>query len=454
MMKHFNPIILLAVIVFGLAGSYISQQTLLEDAERNWRSQADRDGQWLTSTLLAWLEESYAPMSGLAILVENSEIIEESEFLNAFDALESRAAAFFLDAAALASGPEGAAPLNWTVEVTTDPGGRITSGMRLNQDKDLQTLLTMAYGRSGEIMLGHPIGSDHLNDVFVPVGTHVLASPKHFVVLGLIDLTSLVQGLFELNVPPGMALSVEGRFPEPEGQGDWRAVYAGEPKSSLYSVTTRTVSAGAELAITWYFDSSFLGGPSRKLADTAFYGGSAAVLILAAFLGLLLTQNQRISRSVEQRTEELRESQQVLSNVMENIPQGLAAYDSNARLIAWNTRYKEIFGLDASLLFAGQTVRALIRDFAGRGGYGPDDVEIETDRRLKVLLSREPFDPRSPWNPAGYLMPSQRQRQTAAAFFPTPTSRRLLIANARRNCCARRSIPIRKCSRYMTGTAG
>jgi len=91
---------LLVLLLAGVGSSWLLSETYRADGLRAWSAQADRAGQWLSGNLLNWLEESYAPVSGLAALAENSSELAESEFLNTYDALESRASAFFLDGAA------------------------------------------------------------------------------------------------------------------------------------------------------------------------------------------------------------------------------------------------------------------------------------------------------------------------------------------------------------------
>ena len=60
-----------------------------EKAKKDWNVRVDQTAERLSNTLLAWLEESYAPVSGLVALVENSKTVESNEFLNAFESTQS-----------------------------------------------------------------------------------------------------------------------------------------------------------------------------------------------------------------------------------------------------------------------------------------------------------------------------------------------------------------------------
>jgi len=92
-----RQLFLLVAAIAGLWASYVVSEIFRDDARQSWEAQANQSAQWLSGTLLGWLDESYAPLSGIAALFENSETVSEAEFLNAYDGIESRASAFFLD---------------------------------------------------------------------------------------------------------------------------------------------------------------------------------------------------------------------------------------------------------------------------------------------------------------------------------------------------------------------
>ena len=84
-------ILLILLAIAGFGGTYALSEAFRADARQAWETEASRAAQWLSSTILGWLEESYAPLSGLAILFENSDEVTDVEFLGATDALEARA---------------------------------------------------------------------------------------------------------------------------------------------------------------------------------------------------------------------------------------------------------------------------------------------------------------------------------------------------------------------------
>ena len=63
---------LAVLIVSGIGGSYALSEAFRNDARDAWQAEAEKSAQWLSGTILGWLEESYSQLSGLAILFENS----------------------------------------------------------------------------------------------------------------------------------------------------------------------------------------------------------------------------------------------------------------------------------------------------------------------------------------------------------------------------------------------
>ena len=63
-----NWILLILLAVGGIVGTYALSEKFRTDAREVWEAKAAQSGRWLSGTVLTWLEESYAPLSGLAIL--------------------------------------------------------------------------------------------------------------------------------------------------------------------------------------------------------------------------------------------------------------------------------------------------------------------------------------------------------------------------------------------------
>ena len=76
----------------------------------------------------------------------------------------------------------------------------------------------------------------------------------------------------------------------------------------------------------------------------------------------------------------------MLAATFENIEAGISVVDGEQKLVAWNTRYEQLFDYPVGLLYVGAPVADLIRHNARRGDFGAGaDVEHEVEKRLRHL---------------------------------------------------------------------
>ena len=80
----------------------------------------------------------------------------------------------------------------------------------------------------------------------------------------------------------------------------------------------------------------------------------------------------------------------LLQLAIENIDQGVALVDADMNLVAWNSRYQEMFALPDALASVGTPIAELIR-FNMRQGGGPDEeIEHQIARRLEHMRAGLP----------------------------------------------------------------
>jgi len=152
-------------------------------------------------------------------------------------------------------------------------------------------------------------------------------------------------------------------------------------------------------------------GAPASLARSTAIGAGAAWLALG-FLLLYVQQRRRLaahrqrSRSeleslLKQHAQELRtaqdglmqaaqEADHGLSRSLEHLPQGVVIIDDQQRLVAWNSRYVELFRFPPGLVKVGTPIEALFRFNARRGLLGPGPIEEAIERRLNHLRSGRP----------------------------------------------------------------
>jgi PAS domain S-box-containing protein len=331
-------ILLTILAAAGMGGSYALSEAFRNDARDAWKAEASQAGQWLSEAVLGWLEESYAPLSGLAILFENSENVTEIEFLGATDALEARAMAPFLDTKAVARPRTGVD--DWLVVFTNDPFGPLSSKMPLKNYPVILETLKAAVDNPDQIMLGPPYSVEN-GLSFLPTALAIHDTLGPLVLIGLVNFDAIVKGLFDIHKPKGLQLQIQGRFVTSGGQGPILEV-TGEPMpNALYSVTTRTVSAGADLSITWYMNSQFSNGPQEGLANVTLISGIGATLAIILFIGLMLQWSRIITRRVQA---ELDNQQALLDSVINSIPDLIFVKDKKGVYLACNRSFSEFIG--------------------------------------------------------------------------------------------------------------
>lgn len=144
---------------------------------------------------------------------------------------------------------------------------------------------------------------------------------------------------------------------------------------------------------------------------------NVALIVLAGWLpvilfGLFLQQRIRLARLRLRSREELErmvahhaaalrsaqdsivaaahEATQGAHGNLEHLPQGVSVVDADLRLVAWNSRYQQIFGFPDEYMRAGRPIEDMFRFNARRGLLGPGDPEDAIQRRLAYLRAGSP----------------------------------------------------------------
>ena len=356
--------ILLAVLLAGgIGGSYALSEAFRDDAIQTWKTDVAQAARWLSGTTLNWMEESYAPLSGLAILFENSKNVTEDEFLGATDALEARATAYFLDAMAVARPGEGDG--EWSIEFSNEPLGPLSSETPLGKSPEIIDTVKVAYTHPDQVMLGSRLSAGD-STIYLPVALSIHDNKGPLVVIGLLNFQALAQGLFDVHKPEGLQLHVQGRFLKQGGSEPLNNVIGEPVTGALHAVTTRTVSAGADLSITWYATAQFSGGPGEKLADFTLVSGILGTILITLFVGVLLQQNRNITWKVQEATEDLKK----LSAAVEQSPASVVITDRKGSIEYVNSKFCEVTGYSVEeaigqnprILKSGKTPPEVYRD--------------------------------------------------------------------------------------------
>ena len=163
----------------------------------------------------------------------------------------------------------------------------------------------------------------------------------------------------------------------------------------VIAVTERIIGLGsAELALREYCmqvgrgipresepaDRGLLQHMERVLAG-AIGASSARLMFTHALRGRGLAAED-VAELLDETSQELRFSRQLLQATMENVSQGISVADNEGRIVAWNRRYVEMFDYPEGMVCVGRPVAELIRWNALRGEFGASDPEVQIEKRL------------------------------------------------------------------------
>jgi signal transduction histidine kinase/DNA-binding response OmpR family regulator len=99
----------------------------------------------------------------------------------------------------------------------------------------------------------------------------------------------------------------------------------------------------------------------------------------------LAVEREQAMQNLQVARDEATRSSRVLRVTFDHMAQGVAMFDAEHNLVAWNRQFGDLLGLPAEMLDAATTYTGLIRFLAERGDFGPGDPEDHLQERLSSL---------------------------------------------------------------------
>jgi signal transduction histidine kinase len=123
-------------------------------------------------------------------------------------------------------------------------------------------------------------------------------------------------------------------------------------------------------------------GEERIVAIARFILFACTAATLAYLVLCALTRQQLAAARLRRSEARLKRQTSLLQSTLENIGEGLSVFDGQGRLVAWNSRFRELLDLPPGLS-AGVPLRDILMLQAVRGDFGDDDPEAEVARRTE-----------------------------------------------------------------------
>ena len=111
-------------------------------------------------------------------------------------------------------------------------------------------------------------------------------------------------------------------------------------------------------------------------------GSSSARMLVGSWAGGDPVPLQEVVAMFDETNKRLSFSGELLQIAIENIDQGIALVDAEMHLVAWNSRYQELFDLPEELVSVGTPIADLIRYNLARTDMSEDEIEDNVERRL------------------------------------------------------------------------
>ena len=118
-------------------------------------------------------------------------------------------------------------------------------------------------------------------------------------------------------------------------------------------------------------------------------GASSARTVIATALSGATRAPDDVIRLLDEAAQAVQFNRELLQATLDNLSQGVSVVDHDLRLVAWNTRYLELFDLPSGYIQVGLPIADVIRFNALRGECGPGEVDALVARRLDHLHRRK-----------------------------------------------------------------
>jgi len=138
-------------------------------------------------------------------------------------------------------------------------------------------------------------------------------------------------------------------------------------------------------------------------------------------MSLLLNRGDPSTRAAHQllddATEALHYNRDLLQSVLDHMRQGIAVFDRDLALIAWNRPFRQILHLPVQYGQVGVSLRDVLRQTARTGYFGEGDAEPLADEHMHSLVTRlEPYVARLPANDAVIRVEARRMSDGGVAL--------------------------------------
>jgi Na+/proline symporter/signal transduction histidine kinase len=122
----------------------------------------------------------------------------------------------------------------------------------------------------------------------------------------------------------------------------------------------------------------------------AIIGSTSTRLVFESLANNKQVSFEDVANMIDEAADVLLFNRELLQSAIENVSHGISVVDKELKLVAWNTRYKNLFDYPDSLLQVGRPIDDLIRFNAEKGQLSENNIEDAVSKRLEYMRQGSP----------------------------------------------------------------
>jgi Na+/proline symporter/signal transduction histidine kinase len=129
---------------------------------------------------------------------------------------------------------------------------------------------------------------------------------------------------------------------------------------------------------------------SERLLASAI-GTASSRLVLSLLLKKRSVSTTDALKLLDDANAAMQYNREVLQTALEHARQGVSVFDAEGKLMVWNRPFAEVLALPPETLHIGAGFDRILRALAGRGEFGPGDIDdLVAERADRLLRAEEP----------------------------------------------------------------
>ncbi|MGL1889972.1 MAG: response regulator [Spirochaetaceae bacterium] len=297
-----SAIALIITAVIFILGIIFLSINISKNSNDVWLDRALVESSNLTNTMVGWLEENFAIMYGVGSFFEYSEYVSPNEFYGIAGRLDKRESANFLKQIVSIKRERSIDP--WLTSLVSSNDGEWDMNSKVSDWVGIENVLDRSLQLKGSIILGSlSYDKSDPSKYYLSIAYNVPTEKEKLVILGFLDIATIVDSMNQLYVPKGLNLILKSRESIP---GSRDVDISGRSNNEYIDTVDYRISlAHSELIFTWQILNSYNNGPDLTLSRVVLFGGIFLIILILIVFNILLKQNSSIAHKVEIATKDL-----------------------------------------------------------------------------------------------------------------------------------------------------